>query len=205
MAKAKNNKQMDKTRMIIMITVILVLVLAVVIQKLPENSFVLWTNEEAMSDQKLELRDAQSDLLEALNAREKSYITRNTFKSKVKDYWIIERDGSIEGTVQKKVENAAMSANLKLSTLGTLTNKKIDEGIDKYQLSISSIATMESVAKFMSAIHTTKPKLMWDSCSIRPKSPKGSDEVRLDAKLSFTCIKDENLINLAIEKKESTE
>lgn len=190
------DKGADKGRMAVGICVIIILVLIICLQNLSENELTLWQTEEDIADQSRALRMKQEELQKALNRTEQLRLMREAFSKDSMDYWLVERDGQVEGNIQRIVGDIGTASEIKLSTLTNLTNEKIEEGVNLYRFTISSETNMEALAKFMDGIRKAKPKFFWQSCSIMPKSRKGSDMVRLKGALNFLSISDKKLIKV---------
>ena len=194
MSNKASEIETDKKRMVGGVLLIVVLILVIFIQNASDSDQALWPNEDDIDTARRELRLKQAELQKKLNKVELARLKREAFSASRSDYWIIKRDGQIEGNIQRIVGEIETKAGFKLSNLSNITNEKIDEGISLYKLTISAESTIEPLIKFIDGIHKAKLKFHWQSCSIRPKSNKGSDDVRFQAGLAFVVIEDEKLI-----------
>jgi len=123
-------------------------------------------------------------------------LMRDAFSEDGMDYWIVERDGPVEGNIQRLVGDIETTSTIKLSTITNLSNEKIDEGVKLYYFTINSDTNMEVLAKFIDGIRKAKPKFFWQSCSIRPKRGKDANQVSFRGALGFLCIEDKKLIKI---------
>ena len=201
MSLVLGNLSQRKIRLIMGGGIVAVLVLIIGLQKLSEEGIRLWQTKEDVINAQDMLKKNQQLLQSLLNGIDTQRVEQEFFVHAKNDYWLVIRDGKVEGEVQHFVQNAADSVKLELSQLSNLKNTKIGELAMLYELSITADVMIEPLIKFFEKIQNNRPKFYWKSCSIRPKSPKGGSEVRFQGELAFVCIVDDQLIELLTKKK----
>jgi len=196
MGDKPNNQENIRGRMAVGICVIIILVLIIYLQNLSENELTLWQTEDDIANESRALRVKQEELQKKINRIEQLRLMRDAFSEDGMDYWIVERDGPVEGNIQRLVGDIETTSTIKLSTITNLSNEKIDEGVKLYYFTINSDTNMEVLAKFIDGIRKAKPKFFWQSCSIRPKRGKDANQVSFRGALGFLCIEDKKLIKI---------
>jgi len=199
MTTQKEQPKKDMLRLLLGGVVILILALVIVIQNLSDRGMTLWQTKEDMQKAQKELIRNQKQLQVLLNDMERLNIARETFKDDPRRYWLVGRDGKVEGNVQKIVEKAASTSGLKLSSLSNLRSQKIGEYGVLYEMTTTAEAPMKPVTQFIETLKGMSPKFYWQSCSIRPKIPAGGDEVRFQGGLVFVSLVDDELIKILLE------
>lgn len=196
MTDKPKSQEMDKGRMTAGICIIVILVLIICLQNASENELTLWQTEEDIENTRRALRMQQSELQKELNRTEQLRLAREAFLKDSMAYWIVERDGPVEGNIQRIVNGIGESSKIKLTRITNLSHEKIDNGVKLYHFTIGSDTNMEALAKFIDGVRQTKPKLFWKDCSIRPKRGKDANIVYMKGTLSFLCIEDEKLVKV---------
>ena len=203
MAKNVEKPKSDNLRLVLGGCLIIVLILIIVLQNLSDDgTTVLYSEEDIIAERRL-LRQQQVELQKRLDDVERSRLTREAFAKRGGQYWLVKRDGQPEGNVQKIIEKVAAQVGFKFSTLGSLRNKKVVDGVVSYEVTVAAESSMEALVQFLDALEQVKPRFYWQNCRIGPKTPQGSDEVRLTGVLSFVSLEDEALLKLVASEQSS--
>ena len=120
---------------------------------------------------------------------------------KSKEFWISQRDGQANISIQKKIETAANQSNIDLKTLGTLRISSVGNGINSGEFDISCSGTLEFIVQFIHKISNTQPKIFWERCLLRPDNTNNPKKIYLTGYLKFIIIDNEDIVNLLLETK----
>jgi hypothetical protein len=159
----------------------------------PDNGWIeLETANLKKQRKKLELELEES-------ARLKS--RRDAFLGQSGNFWVGERDGNIETDIHRKIEDAASSANIKLSSLGSLKSSKISDGIVLMELNVTASAKLDALVAFLGELERMKPRMSWQRCTIRPENPRSPGLIFISGNIQFVCVNDKALVEILLGKK----
>jgi hypothetical protein len=111
-------------------------------------------------------------------------------------YWVTSRDGSINEKFQDKINSAAKSSNVELSTTGTVKLSKVGDGIMTGDLEISCSGNMEGIVKFLYALTYSTPRMHWDRFSLRPGNYNSPNMIYLSGEVKFLQVDNKDILKL---------
>ena len=158
-----------------------------------------WPSEGKIQDKIDELKKAQKDLQVKLDEDNWRIKNRESFIANNKNFWIPARDGAPEANAQKRIEEAAEAAGLKLQTIGKVNPSTIADGISQMDIGIQAKAPIEQTVAFIDQIYKRSPRLYWTIISLGPDNLRDPKEVNINGTLRFISITDaetaEKLLN----------
>ena len=185
----------------IIIFIILLILALVCIYQFKEYLTGIWPDRESISKAKRQLKQSQVKLQETLNTKHRLMKRRESFINNSSNFWLTDRDGDASLNIQKKVNNAAASTGIQLSSVGAARNEKVTDGISLVSISIRSKASLKKIAAFINEIEKIKPRAYWKSLVLRPDNPRKPVEIVLSGNIQFIIIENEEALTLLQETK----
>ncbi|HBC87462.1 MAG TPA: hypothetical protein DCZ94_10945 [Lentisphaeria bacterium] len=148
----------------------------------------LWPGHDTISSGITALGDFHKDLEKEIKEVHDIRLIRENFVRQGKDFWISKRDGDIESSIIKKIEDVAKSSGLKLQNIGNSRLTKINEDISFMEVNIEAKSTMEEISKFISDLYKANPCFYWRKCVIRPFNPRDAKEIVLSGTISVVSL-----------------
>ena len=198
--KYKDEIQQNPMKYIIGFIVLLIIVF-VCIYQFKEYFTGIWPDKESIDAAKKQLLASQQSLQEALNEKHRLLQRRESFVKNSGNFWIIDRDGDPSLNIQKKINNAAASSSIQLSSMGATRTEKVTEGIILVSISIRSTASLKKLATFLNELDKIKPRAYWKSLVLRPDNPRKPVNIVLSGNIQFVLIEDQDALELLQETK----
>ena len=128
----------------------------------------LLPGEEAITalDRELKkIKAAEADL--GIKAAEREKL-REAVDAKFAAAWQSARHGEAELELRAKVEQAAKSVDLKLTSLSTVRTTKFNNDLTFLELDMNAVTDLDQLAKFFTALEAVEPQLYWRRLDLRP-------------------------------------
>lgn len=197
--KYKDEFQQSPTKFIIGLIVLLIIVF-VCIYQFKEYFTGIWPDKKSFNQAKKQLLGSQQTLQQALNEKHRLMERRKSFVTNRDCFWLTDRDGNSSLNIQKKINNAASSSGIQLSSMGATRTEKVTEGISLVSLSIRSKADLKKIAAFINEVDKIKPRAYWKSLVLRPDNPRKPVYIVLSGNIQFVLIENEEALKILQEK-----
>lgn len=159
----------------------------------------IFPNSDIILKAKNELIQKQAELKEKGIALAYKRNQRKQFANESENYWIVKRDGELEGALQKNIENAARNVNVTINSIGNLNLAKLNEQFSYSDLNLEILGAAEDISRLLVEIYKSKPKLYWVRCMIRQYRANDSTQLVLSGTLRLVCIDDNSVVNKILE------
>ncbi len=179
------------------------LVVAVGFLYMSLGSFLVdkWPSEKKIEDSVEKLKKKQKELQLELNRSNILNKNRESYIKNSPNFWIPERDGDAEINAQKRIEEAASTVGLQLTTIGRVQSSKITEGLLSFDTSVQATASIDQVMGFIEQLYKRYPRFYWANISLSPDNVKNPQKVVLNGNLRFISITDEDIIRKILGEK----
>jgi hypothetical protein len=148
----------------------------------------LWPSGDRIKNEIRELgsmhKELEKEIREVRNIRQ----IRENFIKQGKDFWITKRDGDVENSIIKKIEDVAKTSGLKLQNIGNARLSKLNEEISFMELNIEAKSSMEEISKFISDLYKADPTFYWRRCVLRPFNPRDAKDIVLSGTISVISL-----------------
>lgn len=198
--KYKEEIRENPTKYIIVLIVLLILGF-VCIYQFREYFIFVWPDEKSYNNTKKQLLKSQKDLQETLNEQHRLMERRKSFATNKDNFWVVDRDGDYSLNIQKKINKAAASSEVQLSSMGATRTEKVTDGIQLVSISIRSTSTLKKLSAFLNELDKIKPRAYWKSLVLRPDNPRKPVNIVLSGNLQFVLIEDEEALKILQEEK----
>ena len=192
-------QKLEENRRIVILCVIFFAILIFTYVLFGATVMEKWPSEGKIQDKIDELKKAQKDLQVKLDEDNWRIKNRESFITNNKNFWIPARDGVPEANAQKRIEEAAEAAGLKLQTIGKVNPSTVADGILQMDISITAKAPIGQTAAFIEQIYKRSPRFYWAVISLGPDNLRDPREVTINGTLRFISITDaeiaEKLLN----------
>lgn len=148
----------------------------------------LWPSGERINLEIAELGDKHKDLEKEIREVRNIRQIRENFIKQGKDFWIPKRDGDIENSIIKKIEDVAKTSGLKLQNIGNARLSKINEEISMMEINIEAKSSMEEITKFISDLYKANPCFYWRKCILRPFNPRDAKDIVLSGTINVVSL-----------------
>lgn len=149
-----------------------------------------------------ELSSKQKELQREIDKQEILVKSRGSYISHSANFWIPVRDGDPETNAQKVVEEAAVGAGLKLTTVGRVNPSKLLEGVNSMEISVQASGAVGEINGFIERIYKKNPRFYWSTLSISVDNVRNPLKVILNGSLRFISISDDGLVKKLTRKEE---
>lgn len=187
---------------LIIVFIMIFIVALVCIYQLRGYLTIIWPGENDILEATQTLQSSQRKLQTVLNERYKLNRHRKSFLENSADFWLAERDGDAALNIQKKINKAAETTDVVLSSVGAARTSKISEGVALISVSIRSKAPLKKMVEFIAEIEKIQPRPYWKSLVLRPDNPRLPVNIVLSGNLQFISVTDEEAVKLLLAKKE---
>ncbi len=169
--------------------IIPVMVLSIIVMALYRREISsLWPGGDRIRQEIAELGDMHKDLEKEIGEVRNIRQIRENFIRQGKDFWIPKRDGDIESSIIKKIEDVAKTSGLKLQNIGNARLTKISEEISFMEVNIEAKSSMEEISRFISDLYKANPCFYWRKCVLRPFNPRDAKDIVLSGTINVVSL-----------------
>ncbi|MFA6567746.1 MAG: hypothetical protein WCS96_05995 [Victivallales bacterium] len=148
----------------------------------------LWPGGDRIQNEIAELADMHKNLEREIREVRNIRQIRENFIRQGKDFWIPKRDGDIESSIIKKIEDVAKTSGLKLQNIGNARLTKISEEISFMEVNIEAKSSMEEISRFISDLYKANPCFYWRKCVLRPFNPRDAKDIVLSGTINVVSL-----------------
>ena len=148
----------------------------------------LWPGGESIQKEIGELGDMHKALDREIGEVRNMRQIRENFIKQGKDFWVPKRDGDIESTIIKKIEDVAKTSGLKLQNIGNARLTKISEDISFMEVNVEAKSSMEEITRFISDLYKANPCFYWRKCVLRPFNPRDAKDIVLSGTINVVSL-----------------
>ncbi|MFA6291880.1 MAG: hypothetical protein WC637_08880 [Victivallales bacterium] len=178
-----------------------VIVLSIIVIVLYSKEIAnLWPSGDRIQKEIAELGDMHKDLEKEIREVRNIRQIRENFTRHGKDFWIPKRDGDIENSIIKKIEDVAKTSGLKLQNIGNARLSKINEEISIMEVNIEAKSTMEEITRFISDLYKANPCFYWRKCVLRPFNPRDAKDIVLSGTINVVSLTGDGVAKVLMEE-----
>ncbi len=160
----------------------------------------LWPGHDTIAIEITTLEGLHKDLDKEIREIQKIRQTREAFIRQGRDFWISKRDGDIESSIIKKIEDVARTSGLKLQNIGNARLIKVNDDISFMEVNIEAKSTMEEISKFIADLYKANPCYYWRRCTIRPFNPRDVKEIVLSGTINVISLTGDGVAKILSEE-----
>jgi hypothetical protein len=160
----------------------------------------LWPSADRIQEEIAELGNMHKDLEKEIGEVRTIRQIRENFISQGKDFWIPKRDGDIESSIIKKIEDIAKTSGLKLQNIGNARLSKINEEISFMEINIEAKSSMEEISRFISDLYKSNPCFYWRKCVLRPFNPRDAKDIVLSGTINVVSLTGDGVAKVLMEE-----
>lgn len=180
--------------------IIPVVVLSVIVMILYVKEIAaLWPSGDRIQEEIVELGNMHKDLEKEIGEVRTIRQIRENFIRQGKDFWIPKRDGDIESSIIKKIEDIAKTSGLKLQNIGNARLSKVNEEISFMEVNIEAKSSMEEISRFISDLYKANPCFYWRKCVLRPFNPRDAKDIVLSGTINVVSLTGDGVAKVLME------
>jgi len=127
----------------------------------------LFPSEQDIAAAKEMLQGSRKEWLIQVQHQKELDALKQKYSSICDSCWNTQTDGDAEVLLRERIEQAAVEADVVLSSLGTVKVTKINDELSFAEIDVNFTASLEKIIRFMESISKMTPVLYWSSVDFR--------------------------------------